>query len=116
MILQLGILFLFLSIGEFIIWLTDIPIPSSIIGMILLAISLKTGIVKLKHIEKLSNILVRNLGFFFVPAGVGLMNCLGLIKQQWIPIVAATIGSTMVIIAVTGWVHQIVRKYVSRIK
>ena len=110
MILQFGLILLFLAIGEFIVWLTGIPVPSSIIGMLLLAMSLKAGIVKPRHVEKLSNFLVHNLGFFFVPAGVGLMNCLGLISDQWIPIVGAAIGSTIVINAVTGWTHRIVRK------
>lgn len=110
MILQFGLILLFLAIGEFIVWLTGIPVPSSIIGMLLLAMSLKAGIVKPRHVERLSNFLVHNLGFFFVPAGVGLMNCLGLISDQWIPIVGAAIGSTIVIIAVTGWTHRIVRK------
>lgn len=110
MILQFGIIFLFLAAGEFIVWATGIPVPSSIIGMILLASSLKAGIVKIRHVERLSNFLVHNLGFFFVPAGVGLMNCLGLIADEWLPIVGAAVGSTVVIIAVTGWTHRLVRK------
>lgn len=114
MILQFAIIMSFLAAGELIVWLTGIPIPSSIIGMILLAASLKTGLVKLRHVESLSNFLVHNLGFFFVPAGVGLMNCLGLIADQWLPIVSSTVISTFVIIAFTGWVHRLVRKSMSR--
>jgi holin-like protein len=113
-ILQFGILFAFLAIGEFIVKITGITIPSSIIGMLLLALSLKIGIVKLVWVEKISAFLVHNLGFFFVPAGVGLMNCLGLLADQWVPIVVATVGSTVVIIAVTGRVHQLVRRCMSR--
>lgn len=116
MILQFGLLFAFLAIGEFIVWLTGIPVPSSIIGMLLLTLSLKAGVVKPRHIENVSNFLVRNLGFFFVPAGIGLMNCLGLIADQWLPIAGASIGSTVVIIAVTGWTHRAVRKSLSRRK
>lgn len=114
MILQFAIIMSFLAAGELIVWLTGVPIPSSIIGMILLAASLKTGLVKLRHVESLSNFLVHNLGFFFVPAGVGLMNCLGLIADQWLPIVSSTVISTFVIIAFTGWVHRLVRKSMSR--
>lgn len=73
-------------------------------------IFLKAGIIKPRHVERLSNFLVHNLGFFFVPAGVGLMNCLGLIADEWLPIVGAAVGSTVVIIAVTGWTHRFVRK------
>ena len=116
MILQFGILFAFLAAGELVVWLTGIPVPSSIIGMILLTVSLKAGLVKPAKIERLADFLVRNLGFFFVPAGVGLMNCLGIIADHWLPIVGASVGSTVVIIAVTGWTHRLVRKSVSRKK
>ena len=116
MILQFGILFAFLAAGELVVWLTGIPVPSSIIGMILLTVSLKAGLVKPAKIERRADFLVRNLGFFFVPAGVGLMNCLGIIADQWLPIVGASVGSTVVIIAVTGWTHRLVRKSVSRKK
>lgn len=114
MILQFGIILSFLALGEFIVWLTGVPIPSSIIGMLLLTFSLHKGIVKPRHVENLSNFLVHNLGFFFVPAGVGLMNCLGLISEQWFPIIVSAMGSTIIIIAVTGWVHKLVRRTLSR--
>ena len=110
MILQFGILFTFVALGELIVWLTGWPIPSSIIGMLLLTLSLKFKIIKLRQVDRLSNFLVHNLGFFFVPAGVGLMNCLGIISEQWLPIVGASVVSTVVIMAVTGRTHRWVRK------
>jgi holin-like protein len=110
MILQLAVLFAFLALGELIVYLTGIPIPSSIIGMLLLTAALKLRIVRLIWVNKVSDFLIQNLGFFFVPAGVGLMNCLGLLSDQWLPIVGASVISTFIIIAVTGWVHQLVRR------
>ena len=86
MILQCGVLFAFLALGELIVWLTDIPVPSSIIGMLLLTAALKLRVVKLSQVEKMADFLVHNLGFFFVPAGVGLMSCLGLLADEWLPI------------------------------
>nr|WP_290054707.1 CidA/LrgA family protein [uncultured Muribaculum sp.] len=103
-------MFAFLAIGEFIVWATGVPVPSSIIGMLLLTAALKLRIVRLMWVDRVSDFLVKNLGFFFVPAGVGLINCLGLIKAQWLPIIGASIVSTFLIIAVTGWVHQLVRR------
>lgn len=113
-ILQIAVLLTFLWAGEFIVWLTGVPVPSSIIGMLLLAASLKAGIVKLRHIEDVSDFMVHNIALFFIPAGVGLMNSLGLIADQWLPIVGAVAGSTVVIIAVTGWVHKLTRRALSR--
>ncbi len=114
MILQFGFILFFLAAGEFIVWATDVPVPSSIIGMLLLTASLKAGIVKPRHVDRLANFLVRNLGFFFVPAGVGLVNSLGIIADQWLPIVSASVGSTIVIIAVTGRIHTLVRHIMVR--
>ncbi|MCM1449633.1 MAG: CidA/LrgA family protein [Clostridiales bacterium] len=113
MILQFGILFAFLSLGELVVWLTGWPIPSSIIGMLMLTLSLKLEIIKLHQVERLSNFLVHNLGFFFVPAGVGLMNCMGIISDQWLPIIGASVISTVVIMAVTGWTHRWVRTFIN---
>ncbi len=110
MVVQCSVIFAFLAIGELLVYLTGVPVPSSIIGMILLTCALQTGIVKEHWVDRLSDFLVRNLGFFFVPAGVGLLRCLDIIKAQWLPIVMATLVSTILIIAVTGWVHQLARK------
>ncbi len=109
MILQCAVLFAFLALGELIVWLTGVRIPSSIIGMLLLTVALKLRAVRLMWVDRVSDFLVRNLGFFFVPAGVGLMRCLGLIKAEWLLIVVSAVVSTFVILAVTGRVHQIVR-------
>lgn len=114
MILQFGILLAFLSVGEFIVHTTGLPIPSSIIGMLLLTASLQCGVIKLRQVERLSSFLVHNLGFFFVPAGVGLINSLDILSAQWLPIVGASVGSTVIIIAVTGWVYQLVRNAITR--
>jgi holin-like protein len=113
MILQLAVLFAFLALGELIVYLTGIPIPSSIIGMLLLTAALKLKIIRPMWVDKAADFLIKNLGFFFVPAGVGLMNCLGLLSAEWIPIVGATVISTFVIIAVTGWAHQLVRRAIT---
>lgn len=109
MVLQCSVIFAFLAIGELLVYLTGIPVPSSIIGMILLTCSLKAGIVKEQWIARLADFLVKNIGFFFVPAGVGLIQCTGMLREQWVPIVVATLVSTILIIGVTGWTHQIFR-------
>jgi holin-like protein len=114
MILECCVLFVFLAIGELIVWLTGIPIPSSIIGMLLLTAALQFKIVKLRWVQRVSDFLVNNLGFFFVPAGVGLMLCLDILADSWLPIVVSVVVSTILIIFVTGHVHQWVRNYLAR--
>ena len=98
MIRQCAILFGCLALGEF-------------IGMLLLTLFLKLGWIKLQWVQGLSDFLVANLGFFFVPPGVALMLYFDVIAAEFWPIVIATIVSTALVLVVTGWVHQIVRKF-----
>lgn len=106
MIRQCAILFGCLALGELVVYLTHIKLPSSIIGMLLLTLFLKLGWIKLQWVQGLSDFLVANLGFFFVPPGVALMLYFDIIAAQFWPIVTATLVSTALVIIVTGWVHQ----------
>lgn len=110
MIRQCAVLFGCLALGELIVFWTEIKLPSSIIGMLLLALFLKLGWVKLKWVQGLADFLIANLGFFFVPPGVALMMYFEVIEAQFWPIVIATIISTVLVLIVTGWIHQIIRK------
>lgn len=116
MFIQLCLLFVFLALGELIVYFTRLPIPSSIIGMILLFIALTLKIVKLKWIEKVCDFFVSNLGFFFIPAGIGVMQYFGLISRQWVPIVMAVGLSTILIIISTGGVMQFFNRVSSKVK
>lgn len=106
MIRQLAIIFGCLALGELVIYLTHIPLPSSIVGMLLLALSLKLKVIKLEWVQSISDFLVGNIGFFFVPPGVAIMLYFDIIKAEFWPIVVASVVSTVLVLAVTGWVHQ----------
>jgi len=110
MLKQFLIIFGFLSLGEFIVWLTDIKLPSCIIGMLLLTAALKMQWVKVESVNKISKFLLDNLGFFFVPPGVALMLYFDLIQAELLPIIAATVISTVVVLIVSGHTHQLMRK------
>ena len=58
----------------------------------------------------LTDFLIANLGFFFVPPGVALMLHFNLIKAELVPIVGATLVSTALVLLVTGHTHQVVAK------
>ena len=106
MIRQLAIIFGCLALGELIIYLTHIPLPSSILGMLLLTLLLKLKVIRLEWVRSISDFLVGNIGFFFVPPGVAVMLYFDIIKAQLVPIVVASVVSTVLVLAVTGWVHQ----------
>lgn len=115
MVRQCFILFGCMALGEAIIALTGLKLPSSIIGMLLLTLLLKVKVVKLEWVRGLSDFLIANLGFFFVPPGVALMLHFKLIKAELLPIVAATLVSTALVLLVTGQTHQVVAKGESKL-
>ena len=110
MIRQCAILFGCLALGELIVYLTGIKLPSSIIGMLLLTLLLKLGWIKLHWVQGMSDFLVANLGFFFIPPGVALMLYFDIIAAEFWPIAIASLVSTLLVLVVTGWVHQLTRK------
>lgn len=114
MIRECAILFGCLALGELIVWLTGVKLPSSIIGMLLLTLFLKLGWIKLHWVQGMSDFLVANLGFFFVPPGVALMLYFDVIAAEFWPIVIATVASTALVLVSTGWVHQLLHRYFHR--
>ena len=106
---QIGWLLGFWLLGEIIALVFGWAIPGSIIGMILLTLALEFKIIKLDQVEEVSDFLIRNMAFFFVPPGVGLMVNLELIADNWLAITVATLLSTVLVLVVTGLVAQIGR-------
>lgn len=83
MLIEAFYILFFYFTGEFISYFINGFIPGSVIGMVLLFLALAFKIVKPNKVKKLSTLLTENMGLFFLPAGVGLMNSLGIISQYW---------------------------------
>lgn len=105
-----AIIFGCLGLGELIVALTHIPFPSSIIGMLFLTLFLHLGWIKLQSIKALSDLLISNLGLFFVPPSIGIMAYFKQIGENFLAIFISIIISTIVVIIVTGHVYQFLRK------
>ena len=110
MVRQCFILFGCLALGELTVRTTGVKLPSSIIGMLLLTLLLKLKVIKLEWVRGLTDFLIANLGFFFVPPGVALMLYFDLIRAEILPIALATLLSTVIVLIITGHTHQAVSK------
>ena len=88
----------------------NLPIPGSVIGLILLFLGLQIGIIKVEMIEELCEFLLSNMSFFFIPAGVGLMTAFGVLKGKWIPFIIIVVFSTCIVWIVTALVVKFLRK------
>lgn len=99
------ILFFYFA-GEFVSYWIDGFVPGSVIGMMLLFTALVLKLVKPGKVQKISKLLTDNMGFFFLPAGVGLMNSLGILSRSWAVILTACVVSTILVVASVAFVQQ----------
>ena len=106
MLIEAFYILFFYFTGEFISYFIDGFIPGSVIGMVLLFLALAFKVVKPNKVKKLSTLLTENMGLFFLPAGVGLMNSLRIISQYWVLIVTASVVSTILVIASVALIQQ----------
>lgn len=108
---QCAIILICLALAELLVYLSGIRFPSALIGMLLLTLFLKLGWVRLEWVQSLADFLLKHIGMFFVPPGVALMLHFDLIAAEWLPITIATLVSTVMVLAATGWTHQLMRRH-----
>ena len=100
-LLQIAAVFGICWVGEGLAKL--LPLPGSVISMILLLILLLTGLLKPHHIREKSDFLLQNMAFFFIPAGVALMEVFGIPWENLLPFLAICTLSTFLTFAVTAY-------------
>lgn len=108
---QFGVILLFSFIGEILHFLIPLPIPASIYGIILLFAALMLGAVKLDSVEKTGSFLIEIMPIMFIPAAVGIMNSASVVKASFFEYAAVTVVSTIIVMAVSGTVTQLVIKH-----
>lgn len=102
----MGVLLGFWAAGEALAYVARLPMPGSVAGMLLLATALRMGWVPLAWVRPAAELLVRHMGLLFVPPGVGLLLYFDLIGREWVPITAAAVASTMLVLLAVGVLSQ----------
>lgn len=100
------LLLLFLLAGAALARLSGLPLPGNVLGMVLLALALQVRLVRVEHVKPAADFLVRNMALFFVPAGVGVIAYGEPLRQAWVPILVASVASTLAVLATVGWIAQ----------
>ena len=105
MLKPIFILLLFQLAGETLRAATYLKVPGPVLGMVLLAawyiLRRRDPEPELEHI---ADGLLGWLGLLFVPAGVGIIANLALLRTAWLPISVALLGSTFITLITTAWV------------
>ena len=87
---------------------------ASIIGMLLVLIALLLGILKVVQIEELSDFLLQNMAFLFLPAGVSIMNYGDILRENAWQIFLICFVTTIVVFGVTSIAMRITMRLMER--
>lgn len=106
----------FQLLGDIIAGIVSMPVPGTVIGLLLLIATLwvRGRVQGPEHavpeaLSRVAKTLHDNLGLLFVPAGVGVMANLQTLATDAVGLFAAVIVSTLAAIAVTGLTAQWLR-------
>ena len=102
-IYQIGIIFALCWVSEIVGNLLPCAFPASVIGMLLLFVLLIFGILKVEHIREKSDFLLSNMAFFFIPAGVSIINYFDVLAGNVGKLLLICLFTTILTFAVTAW-------------
>ena len=109
-LLQIGVVLLICLLSEIVSLLLPFPFPGSVIAMIIFFILLAAGVIKVGHIRQKAEFMLKNMAFFFIPAGVGIMEYFDVLKSCIVPFIVICVVSTILTFAATaGTVALIMR-------
>lgn len=109
-IFQIGILYGLFYTGSFLNDFLHIPLPGSIIGLLLLLILLFLKIIPLHWIQDGANLLITFLPLLLVPATVSVMNEPSLFSGKGVILFGIIIISTIVTMISAGWGSQLLER------
>lgn len=113
---QIGIIFTVCWVSQLIELLLPFDFPASVIGMILLFILLSTKILKIEHIQEKSDFLLSNMAFFFIPAGVSMINYMDILKSNALQLVIICVITTVLTFAATAYSIKLTMYLINRKK
>lgn len=105
-LLQILFLHVFLLLGMAIKMIIALPIPASMVGLILLLIALFTKIVKVEWIEKGAAWLLAELLLFFIPSAVGIVNYDEIFNIKGMETILLIAVSTFAVMVATGYTAE----------
>jgi len=106
MMYQIGILFGVCLIGQTISVFLPIPFPGSVLSMIILFLLLYFRVLKVDHIRQKADFLLKNMAFFFIPAGIGILSSFDLIRSSILPLLLIIVVSTILTFGATALTVQ----------
>lgn len=109
-VLQILVLYGFVFVGNWLQELLHLPLPGSIIGLLLLLASLSLNVFQLEWIESGSYFLLSYLPLYFIPATVGVMNYGHVFAGKGFLLIPITMISTFLTMWISSYFSQFLAK------
>ena len=111
---QLTIILAVSLVSEALGYFIPLPVPASVYGLVIMFLLLWTKVIKLSQVENVADFFLQIMPFFFVAPTVGLITSFDAIRGNVLWLVLMCFISTVVTIAVTGTVAQLVMKLMKK--
>ena len=108
--LQLALLSAVYFVGEQAAAWSGLPIPGTVLGVVLLFLLLLSGLIRPEQVEEVANFLLKHLMFFFIPIAAGLMNSADLFLEHGLFLFLAIVISAAMPLWVAGALTQLFRR------
>lgn len=105
--LQIALLFGFYLVGGYLQTTLTLPVPGSVVGMLILLIGLYLKLVPVRWISEGASALLNHLPLLFVPVTVGIMQHLDFFSGKSLWLVPVVLVSTWVVMGTTGLLGQL---------
>ena len=115
-IYQIAIIFSICWVGQIIESLLPFPFPASVAAMVLLFTLLCLRAVRVDHIREKSDFLLGNMAFFFIPAGVSIINYFDVLRSALLPLLVNCLVTTVLTFAATAYSVRLTRYLMDRRK
>lgn len=97
-------------VGELIVTVLGVPIPGSVVGMVLLLIGLIIRGEVPAGLRMTAEGLLKVLPLLLVPAGVGLMNYFGVLSEYWLELMVSLFVSTLITMFIVAFLLKVLSK------
>lgn len=92
----------FQLLGEMLVRSLGLPLPGPVVGMLLLFLVLQLRGGLPTDLRVTAQSILQQLSLLFVPAGVGVMAHIGMIRNEWLAVLLVIVVSTTVTLLVTA--------------
>ena len=106
---QLTIIFTISLIGEIISEGLRLPIPGSMIGLLILFLLLQFKLLRIRHVNMVGNFLLANMTILFLPPAVGIMDKFHVIAPYLFPIMLILLGALVINVALIAIVVSFIK-------